>query len=60
MYGEKLIDFAIATKMRILNGRALGDFIGKLTYIGYTGVSPVDYVLASCFDERLHSLFQSQ
>ena len=24
-YGEKLIDFSISTKMRILNGRTLGD-----------------------------------
>ena len=46
-YGEKLIDFAISTKMRILNGRTLGDFLGKFTYIGYNGVSVVDYVLAS-------------
>ena len=33
MYGEKFVDFSIATKLRILNGRILGDFIGKLTYI---------------------------
>ena len=35
--------------MRILNGRTLGDFLGKFTYIGYNGVSTVDYVLASEF-----------
>ena len=46
-YGEKLIDFAISTKMRILNGRTIGGFIGKFTYIGYRGVSVIDYVLAS-------------
>ena len=46
-YGEKLIDFTITTKMRILNGRTLGDYIGKFTYIGHNGVSVVDYVLAS-------------
>ena len=46
-YGEKLIDFSISTKMRILNGRTLGDFQGKITYIGYNGVSTIDYILAS-------------
>ena len=34
-------------KMRILNGRTLGDFLGKFKYIGYNGVSTVEYVLAS-------------
>ena len=33
--------------MRILNGRTLGDFIGKFTSINYNGLSVVDYVLAS-------------
>ena len=47
LYGEKLIDFAISTKLRILNGRALGDLMGRFTYIGYNGVSVVDYTLAS-------------
>ena len=46
-YGEKLIDFSISTKMRILNGRTLGDFQGKVTYIGYNGVRTIDYILAS-------------
>ena len=46
-YGEKLVDFSISTKMRILNGRTLGDFQGKFTYIGYNGVSTIDYILAS-------------
>ena len=47
LYGEKLINFTISTKMRILNGRTLGDYIEKYTYIGHNGVSVVDYVLAS-------------
>ena len=46
-YGEKLIDFTIATKCKILNGRTLGDYIGKYTYLGYNGASTVDYILAS-------------
>ena len=33
--------------MRILNGRTLGDFQGKVTYIGYNGVCTIDYILAS-------------
>ena len=33
--------------MKILNGRILGDLLGKYTYIGYKGVSTVDYVLGS-------------
>ena len=33
--------------MRIQNGRTLGDFQGKVTYIGYNGVSTIDYILAS-------------
>ena len=44
-YGEKLMDFSISTKMRILNGKTLGDFQGQLTtYIGYNGVSTIDYI----------------
>ena len=46
-YGEKLIELAISSKMKILNGRTIGDFMGKFTYIGYNGVSTVDYVLGS-------------
>ena len=46
-YGEKLIDFTISTKMRILNGGNVEDFLGNFTYIGYNGVSTVAYVLAS-------------
>ena len=46
-YGEKLIDVTISTKLRILNGRTLGDLMGKFTYTGYNGVSVVDYILAS-------------
>ena len=46
-YGEKLIDLATSTNMKILNGRTIGDLMGKYTYIGYNGVSTVDYVLGS-------------
>ena len=46
-YGEKLIELAISSGMKILNGRTLGDFMGKYTYIGYNGISTADYVLGS-------------
>ena len=46
-YGEKLIDLCIASRMRILNGRTIGDLQGKFTYFGYNGVSTNDYVIAS-------------
>ena len=46
-YGEKLIELAISSKMKILNGRILGDLLGKYTYLGYNGISAVDYVLGS-------------
>ena len=46
-YGEKLIDLAISSKLKILNGRILGDLMGKYTYIGYNGISTVDYILGS-------------
>ena len=46
-YGAQLIDFCTSTNIKILNGRTLGDFTGKYTYIGYNGLSVVDYALAS-------------
>ena len=47
VYGQKLIELSISSKMKILNGRILGDLMGKFTYIGYNGISTVDYVLGS-------------
>ena len=58
-YGEKLIDMSIARRMRILKGRTIGDLQGKFTYIGYNGVSTIDYVLASeniLIEKLIHSL----
>ena len=46
-YGEKLTELAITSNMKILNGRTIGDLLGKYTYIGYNGASTVDYVLCS-------------
>ena len=41
-YGDKLIELAVTSKMKILNGRILGNLLGKYTYIGYNGISTVD------------------
>ena len=45
-YSEKLTDLSITTRMRILNGRTIGELQGKCTYFGNNGVSTIDYVLA--------------
>lgn len=53
-YGSELLDFCKQTGLRILNGRVGADIdIGKYTYVGSTGKSLVDYVIAS------QSLFSS-
>ena len=46
-YGDKLIDMATSSNLIILNGRIIGDLEGKFTYVGYNGLSTVDYVLGS-------------
>ena len=45
--GKQLIDMCIAYKLRIANGRALGDSMGKFTCYKYNGNSVVDYCLLS-------------
>ena len=45
--GKQLLEFCISSKMRILNGRMLGDSSGKFTCIKSTGQSVVDYVIVS-------------
>ncbi|VDI41162.1 Hypothetical predicted protein [Mytilus galloprovincialis] len=45
--GRQLLDLCISTKMRILNGRVLGDLYGKFTCHKPTGSSVVDYVIVS-------------
>ena len=56
-YGDKLIDLATSANLKILNGRTLGDLEGRYTYIGYNGLSTVDYVLASenMLSRNIHS-----
>lgn len=45
-YGRALIDLCKSSGVRILNGRTLGDSIGKMTCHQYNGSSSVDYGLA--------------
>ena len=44
--GQNLLDLCIANKLRILNGRKLGDLLGNPTYFGPRGTSIIDYALA--------------
>ena len=44
-----LIDLCISCQCRILNGRILGDTVGKLTSFQYNGSSTVDY----CVEDQM-------
>ena len=46
-YGKKLIELCISSQLRILNGRTLGDSVGKATYHGYNGSSIDDYCICN-------------
>ena len=45
--GKQVIELCISSRMRILNGRTLGDSFGKFTCQKSTSASVVDYMLAS-------------
>ena len=45
--GKDLLDLCVASRMRILNGRTLGDFQGRFTSYQYNGNSVIDYCLVS-------------
>ena len=45
--GKHLLELCIQSQMRILNGRSLGDTIGKFTCHTYNGNSVVDYSIVS-------------
>ena len=47
-YGKWLVDLCIDNQMYILNGRTLGDFVGKFTCHTPRGSSMVDYFISSC------------
>ena len=45
--GQQLLDLCIASQLRILNGRYLGDTMGNMTCFKPNGASTVDYALAN-------------
>lgn len=45
--GKSLIDLCIGNRLRILNGRTLGDFSGKFTAHCSKGSSVIDYIIGS-------------
>jgi hypothetical protein len=53
--GKQLLELCIATQMRILNGRVIGDLYGRYTCHKTTGSSVVDYIILS--EELLSSIF---
>ena len=46
-YGKNILDLCISGELRLLNGRTIGDTIGKATYYNYQGVTINDYCLCS-------------
>lgn len=55
-YGRQLIEYCIATRSYIANGRTIGDLQGKYTCHEYNGSSTVDYAVIS---ENLRDRVQS-
>ena len=46
-YGKQIIDLCISAKLRILNGRILGDTMGRITSYNYRGTAIDDYSICS-------------
>lgn len=46
-YGRSVLDLCCEAQLRILNGRTIGDSMGKITYHNYIGASIDDYCLCS-------------
>ena len=46
-YGNNLLDICIWSQLRILNGRTIGDTIGKPSFHGYNDSSIDDYCICS-------------
>ena len=46
-YGNLLLELCVSSGLRILNGRMVGDTLGKFTCHKYNGSSTVDYTLAT-------------
>ncbi|CAG2189272.1 unnamed protein product [Mytilus edulis] len=45
--GTKLLDLCLSSRLRLLNGRFLGDSLGYYTYMSSSGFSTVDYAVVS-------------
>ena len=45
--GRQLLDFCVNSRLRILNGRTLGDLEGKFTFHNSLGSSVIDYIICN-------------
>ena len=52
--GQNLLDLRIESKLRIVNGRIMGDSLGYKTYYGPRGSSSIDFIIAA---EELFNYF---
>ena len=46
-YGKQITDLCISAKLRILNGRTLGDTMGRITCYKFRGTATADYSICS-------------
>ena len=46
-YGKNIVDLCNDAQLRILNGRTIGDSVGKITYHNYIGASIYDYCICN-------------
>lgn len=46
-YGKSLLEICTSSQLRILNGRTIGDSVGKATYHNYNGTTITDYCICS-------------
>ena len=46
-YSKSIIELCNSSQLRILNGRTIGDSVGKATYFNYNGVTINDYCICS-------------
>lgn len=52
--GKKLLDLCKSTRLRILNGRILGDSFGSYTCFQHNGSSVVDYLITN--EDNIHNI----
>lgn len=57
-YGKSMIELCNSSQLRILNGRTIGDFVGKSTYFNYNGVTINDYCICSASFMKMVVNFQ--